>query len=146
MVAYSNRKGIHEKNVQLAGYGIRMRIGPNFYFVIVQLTPSFQHRSSYTVKVGWTDRGTLFPSLALFSFPSCFPPSSHPASPFPGPFLPVSLYYVHSLSETPLNRHRNVYVKLTQDTSCMHTNWSNPVNVPVTSFRNTPKILVILVL
>ena len=32
---------------------------------------------------------------------------------FPGPFLPVSLYPVHSLSETALNCHRNVYVKLT---------------------------------
>jgi hypothetical protein len=30
---------------------------------------------------------------------------------FPGPFRPVSLYPVHSLSETPLNRHR-------QSTSC----------------------------
>ena len=45
------------------------------------------------------------------------------ASPFSRPLLlalpplfsfpPVSLYPVHSLSETPLNRHRNVYVKLT---------------------------------
>jgi hypothetical protein len=32
------------------------------------------------------------------------------------------------------------------DTSCMHTNWFNPVYVPVPSFRNTPTILVILVL
>ena len=45
-------------------------------------------------------------------------PPVHPlcygtASPFPRPFLPVSLYPVHSLSETPLNRHRNVFVKLT---------------------------------
>ena len=43
-------------------------------------------------------------------------PPVHPlcygtASPFPRPFLPVSLYPVHSLSETPLNRHR-------QSTSC----------------------------
>jgi hypothetical protein len=58
------------------------------------------------VKVGWTGRGTLL-------LPLLFSHSSHPASPFPGPFLPVSLYPVHSLSETPLNRHRNVYVKLT---------------------------------
>jgi hypothetical protein len=62
--------------------------------------------------VGWTGRGTPLPSLTLFSSrPSS--PFSHPTSPFPGPFLPVSLYPVHSLSETPLNRHRNVYVKLT---------------------------------
>jgi hypothetical protein len=45
--------------------------------------------------------------------PLLFSPSSHTASSFPGPFLPVSLYPVHSLSEIPLNRHRNVYVKLT---------------------------------
>jgi hypothetical protein len=32
------------------------------------------------------------------------------------------------------------------DTSCMLTNWFNPVYVPVPSFRNTPTILVILVL
>jgi hypothetical protein len=56
------------------------------------------------VKVGWTGRGTLL-------LPLLYSPSSHPASPFPGPFLPVSLCPVHSLSETPLNRHRNVYVK-----------------------------------
>ena len=32
------------------------------------------------------------------------------------------------------------------DTSCMHTNWFNPVYVPVPSFRSMPTILVILVL
>ena len=65
------------------------------------------------MKVGWTGRGMLL--LPLLFYPSSCPssPSSHPTSPFPRPFLPVSLYPVHSLSETPLNRHRNVYVKLT---------------------------------
>jgi hypothetical protein len=48
--------------------------------------------------------------LPLLFYPSSCPssPSSHPTSPFPRPFLPVSLYPVHSLSETPLNRHKNV--------------------------------------
>ena len=61
-------------------------------------------------------------SLSLLISPSSRPsspfshpasPFSHPASHFPGSFLPVSLYPYHSLNETPLNRHRNVYVKLT---------------------------------
>ena len=61
-------------------------------------------------------------SLSLLFSPSSRPsspfshpasPFSHPASHFPGSFLPVSLYPYHSLNETPLNRHRNVYVKLT---------------------------------
>jgi hypothetical protein len=63
----------------------------------------------HTAKVGWTGRGMLLPSLALFSFLlpllSFLPPHFS--------FSPFSLYPVHSLSETPLNCHRNVYVKLT---------------------------------
>jgi hypothetical protein len=53
--------------------------------------------------------------LPLLFSPSSRPssPFSQPASPFPWPFLPVSLCPVHFLSETPLSRHRNVYVKLT---------------------------------
>ena len=53
--------------------------------------------------------------LPLLFSPSSRPsfPFSQPTSPFPGPFLPVSLYPVHFLIETPLNCHRNVYVKLT---------------------------------
>jgi hypothetical protein len=49
-----------------------------------------------------------------YSSPSpLFSPSFHTASPFPGSFLLVYLCPFHSLSETPLNRHRNVYVQLT---------------------------------
>ena len=49
----------------------------------------------------------------LFSPSRPSSPFSQPTSPFPGSFLLVSLYPLHSLSETPLNCHRNVYVKLT---------------------------------
>ena len=100
------RKGVGERRRGAGEWVSVPPVHPLCYgTAFLRLTPSFQHRSSksciqrlHTVKVGWTGTGTLLPSLALpplFSFP------------------PVSLYPVHSLSETPLNRHRNVYVKLT---------------------------------
>jgi hypothetical protein len=83
------------------------------------LTPSFQHRSSkscitFVYSEGGMDRqGYASPFSCPLLLPLLFSPSSCPSSPFPGPFLLISLYPVHSLSEIPLNCHRNVYVKLT---------------------------------
>ena len=83
-----------------------------FFLSCLFSTQIFQILHNVCIQWRWDGQAGVRFSLLSPSSPSP-PVFSHSTSPFPGPFLPLSLYPVHSLSETPLNRHRNVYVKLT---------------------------------
>ena len=98
---------------------------------------------TFVYSEGGMDRqGYASPFSRPLSFPSCFlPPQVNSA---------LGKISTWSIGHHWLIRH-NFSCFLFQwvdapDTSCMHTNWFNPVYVPVPSFGNTPTILVILVL